>query len=431
MKLKQQEKWEWIAGAGMIAAGLFCLLFPYRMADALMITLSILCTISTVLLVLQAWKRKNVMELLKGIAAGLLACFLWGYRAEGAGFISTLFGWYMLFTGLILQIEGIMDLKEKSKTGWSFLLLGLAGVIFAVVLFNSARSDPRLIQMVIGAYLLFQGVQLLSELYIFAHHSGSRSWSFRYWSALPVYIVAAGPSLILRLVQSKKMNCELFPFDEHKNDQSVDLRVFIHTGLSGDHQFGHMTFSYQGIMYSYGNYDTAEEKLFRTFGPGILFTVPRDIYVNNCCLYEDSTLFEFGIHLSEEQKRRLEQILKDLRNEAYRWYSPISRVPLSHKNFLKLENDYACRLAWRTGSKFYKFRRGVWKTYWVLGSNCSLFVSRILHDLDENYVIPKGINTPGEYFEYFFEAWQDPKGNVVYCSWHSASVPKTLYPTAL
>lgn len=431
MKLKQQEKMEWIAAVAMIGIGLFCILFPYRVADGLMITLAVLCTLSAGILLIQAWKRKNMMEALKGVAAGVIACFLWGYRAEGALFISTLFGWYMIGTGLILCVEGLMDLKEKSRTGWSFLLLGLAAFIMGIVLNVAAKDDPRLIQIVIGLYLIYQGLQLLIELYAFARHSGSRSWSFRYWSSLPVYIVAAGPSLLLRLAEKKKMDISSFPFDQHKNDEPVNLRVFVHTGLSGDHQFGHMTFSYQGIMYSYGNYDTAEEKLFRTFGPGILFTVPCEIYVNNSCVYEDSTLFEFGIHLDRKQEDQLRQILKHISNETYRWYAPISRLPLSETSFQAQEKDYASRLYWRTGSKYYKFRRGIWKTYWVFGSNCSLFASRILHELDRNYVLPRGINTPGEYFEFFSEAFQDPASNVVYRSWHTAQIPETLYPSAL
>lgn len=432
MKLKQQEKLEWIGGVGLIALGLFCLFFPYKLADGLVITLSILCSASALLLLFQAWKQKNVMELLKGIIASILAAFLWGYHAEGVVFISLIFGWYMIGTGVILMLEGAMDLKEKSMTGIPFLLIGLIGFIFGVILCLYAKEDVDLLQISLGGYFIYQGLQLILELYVFQHHSGSRSWSFRYWNALPVYIVAAGPSIILRMVHRKKMDRESFPFDAYKNDKTINLRVFVHTGLSGDHQVGHMTFSYQGIMYSYGNYDVAEEKLFRTFGPGILFTVPMEIYVNNSCIYEDSVIFEFGIHLTPEQEKHLQQILADIDKETYRWYCPLSREAMTKENFEKLQKDYTCRLYWRTGSKFYKFKKGIWKTYWVLGNNCSLFTSSILHELDKNqYALPRGINTPGEFFEFFTQAYQDPKSNVVYQSWHTAELPDTLFDAAL
>lgn len=432
MKLKQQEKLEWIGGLVLIVFGLFCLLFPYRLADGLMITLSILCTVSALLLLWQAWKLKNVMELLKGIVAGVLAGFLWGYRAEGVVFVSVLFGWYMIGTGAILMVEGIMDLKEKSKTGIPFLLIGLAGLVFGIVLLTNAKEDVELLQISIGCYFIYQGLQLIAELYVFQSHSGSRTWSFRYWNALPVYVVAAGPAIILRLAHKKKMDVDSFPFDAYKNNEPINLRVFVHTGLTGDHQVGHMTFSYKGIMYSYGNYDVAEEKMFRTLGPGILFTVPMEIYVNNSCVYEDSTIFEFGIHLTEDQEKHLQELLDQIGQETYRWYCPLSREAMTKENFEKLQSDYTCRLYWRTGSKFYKFRKGIWKTYWVLGNNCSLFTSSLLHELDrDQYALPKGINTPGEFFEFFTQAYQDPKSNVVYQSWHTAELPNTLFDAPL
>lgn len=90
-----------------------------------------------------------------------------------------------------------------------------------------------------------------------------------------------------------------------------------------------MTFSYKGVMFSYGNYDQEDEKLFRTFGPGILFTAPADIYVNNSCVYENSILFEYGLHLTSEQEEHLVSLLKDVFKPAYRWYSPLFQGPVT------------------------------------------------------------------------------------------------------
>ncbi len=425
-----RQQIEWIVGVLFIVVGLTCLCFPVLSADGLMVTVSIFCTLSALLLFYQAIHRRSLMEGLKGIGAAVLAAFFWSYRLTGLDMVATLYGLYMFATAGIMIIQGGMDLYEKSKDGWYFLLLALGDIILGSIAFSGAHKDQRFIQMLIGAYLLYQGIQTLVEQWAFSSHSGSRSWSFRHWSSLPVYIVAVGPSLLLRFAEKNHMDCESFPYDEAKNDKPVNLRVFVHTGLSGDHQFGHMTFSYKGIMYSYGNYDVSEEKLFRTFGPGIFFTVPMEIYVNNCCLYEDSTLFEFGLSLSPSQEENLQRQLAEIDKQIYRWYAPISRGPLSHEEFKRLEKDYACRLFWRTGSKFYKFRHGIWKTYWVLGNNCSLFASTILHNLDENYVLPRGINTPGEYFDFFSQAYRDPNSNVVYRSWHTAKLPHTLYDAA-
>ena len=429
--MKMSEKMELAIAAMFIGFGLFCLLFPRVIADGVMISIAIFCTISAILLLVQFFSHHHPMDLIKGSLTLLLALLFWGYRAEGLVFVAEVCGLYMLFNAIVLFSEGIVDLREHSKAGWYFIVSGFGAFMLFVLSQVFAKDDPRFWQRMIGAYLCYQGLQEVFELFVFRHHHSSRAWSFRYWTALPVYIAAAGPSLILRYAEKKKLTARVFPKGEYKNDQPVNLRVFIHTGLDGDHQVGHMTFSYQGIMFSYGNYDVAEEKFMRTIGPGILFTVPAEVYVNNSCMYEGSTLFEFGIHLDAAQEKRLVSLLKSCFDQSYRWYCPLSRVPLTEENFKKMESDYSCRLFWRTGCKYYKFRKGIWKTYWVLGNNCSLFASSLLHDIDRDFRLPRGINTPGEFFEYFVEAYQDPSSNVVYQSWHSADYPETLYPAAL
>ncbi len=94
--------------------------------------------------------------------------------------------------------------------------------------------------------------------------------------------------------------------------------------------------------------------------------------------------------------------------------------------FSQYETDYASRLWYRTRCRFYKFRSGQWKTYWILGTNCSLFAADILNQVDPAIHGSKGIVTPGEFYEYFEEAYADPKSNVVFKSWHSLSEPDTL-----
>lgn len=426
-----EESFEIGASIIFLIGGLFCLFFPRLSADGILIAAAALTSVSAIILMWQAFAHRHLMDLVKGIGAIILALIFWSERSLGPQLVCALFSFYMGGTGIILIIEGIVDLREKSKTGWHFILFGLIDLLLAGSGIGLLYHDPQLVQRFVGAYLIVQAVQMLTELYIFRHHDGSRSWSFRHWSSLPVYIVAVGPSLALRYARKKHMEDAAFTSVKNKNDLPVNLRVFIHSGLTGDKQFGHMTFAYKDIMFSYGNYDAADEKMFRTYGPGILFTVPADIYVNNSCVYEHSVIFEYGLHLTEEQEEKLKQELTEAFKPTYRWYSPVFEQEPNVERFKKYEKDYSSRLAWRTGSKFYKFRSGVWKTYWVFGRNCSLFASHMLHSIDSQIVIPRGISTPGEYFEYFEEAIQDPASNVINQSIHTAADPETLYPVAL
>lgn len=103
--------------------------------------------------------------------------------------------------------------------------------------------------------------------------------------------------------------------------------VYIHTGTEGVHAVGHMTFCFEGLMYSYGNYAKKEEKLAGTLGPAVFFTVLPEVYINNSCIYEGTTLYGFGLILTDRQKDTLRNTLGDMMNSMVRWACPLQQDP--------------------------------------------------------------------------------------------------------
>lgn len=427
--MKTISKLEWISGILFLILGTGCFFFPIRYAKAFFYICAGLATASCLALMYEAIRQKRGSLWLYAAVAGTAAGFLWFHTQYSHVLIGLVFSLYIFVNFLVEGIQVVLDYSEKSSDLNEHLLMTLAYLVLFIVSVSLRRYDIRLIMYYFGVYLLIQAFQCFAELYVIHHPHSSRTYSFNHWVALPVYIVFLLPFWILSSMNRRLMKQDKLSYDERKNEEPVNLRVFIHSGLSGDHRVGHMTFSYKGMMYSYGNYDKAEEKLFRTIGPGIFFRVPADIYVNNCCIYEGSTLFEFGLHLNPEQEEKLVSMLQEIMDTTYRWYCPIEQADMGWLHFKEYESDYASRLHYRTGAKFRKFSCGQYKTYWVMGDNCSLFAENILSALDHQIVHKSGIVTPGEYFEYFQEAYADPKSNVVFRSWHSASVPSTLYPT--
>lgn len=427
--MKSISKLEWISGILFLILGIGCFLFPIRNADVFFYLCALLMTLSCTVLVYEAVKAKRGQLWLLAAVCGAAAGFLWFHRQYSSTLIGVVFSFYILFNFAVETVQTILDFADKVEDRWEHLLMSIAYLILFVISVSLRRKDIRYIMYYFGAYLLIQALQCFYELYMNHHPHSSRTYSMNRWVALPVYFVSLLPYFIVRSLEKQAVKTQQNPvYDEHKNDEPVNLRVFIHTGLSGTHMVGHMTFSYKGVMFSYGNYDRSSEKLFRTIGPGIVFTCPADIYVNNCCIYEKSILFEFGLHLEEKQEAILNKLLEDTFAQTYRWYSEIEKEKQGWRDHAALEEDYACRLHYRTGAKFRKFRSGQWKTYWVMGDNCSLFAEDILSAVGCEIVHKNGIVTPGEYFEFFAEAYADPDSNVVYRSWHSASVPSTLYP---
>lgn len=412
--------------------GCLCLFWPVVQAEAVFYGTAVLCTLSAAALIIRCFRgERKGSDIAAAIICTIVSIIFWDHQRTGSDLIVVLFALYMFGSFFSEAVQTVLDFRDQCEARriWSHIAYGLFYLVLCILAVAYRHQDIRLIVRLMGAYLLMQALQLLIEMLWFSRPKSSRSYQFSHWIALPAFIVGVLPAVVLRWMLSKKMVKARHTYDQHKNDEPVNLRVFIHTGLSGDHLFGHMTFSYRGIMYSYGNYDKREEHFFRSIGPGVFFTVPADIYVNNSCIYEGSTIFEFGLHLNEEQEHNLQQLLRQIFSETYRWYCPIEKDDEGRLHFKRLEEDYSCRLSYRTGAKFRKFYHGQWKTYWILGGNCSLFADDVLSRIGCQIVRKSGIVSPGEYFEFFEEEYQDPSSNVVYKSWHDPSEPWTLFDT--
>lgn len=427
MNLK--TKIELLSSIVILIVGITCFLAPSFNAEVLFYICAFITSLSAAALWLEANYKKRGLDYLEALIATILAVILWMHKQEGYELVVIFFGIFMLVNAAGFLIQCILDLQDHSKTILYNLLQFAVYLVLGIWSLVYKKESLNYIQYFIGAYLLIQAFQVWAQLILFSKAATSRLYSFRLWSALPLAVVSILPFLYLEGAVHSKIVKNPEEFSKVKNDTPVNLKVYIHTGLQGDHRFGHMTLAYKGTMYSYGNYDKENEHLFRTIGPGVFFSVDAKEYINNSCIYEESTLFEYGLHLNEEQEKKLEMYLNSVFKKTYPWKCMYEEMLEKDADvpFSTYESDYASRLWYRTKCQFRKFFGGEWKTYWVLGTNCSLFASDILHKIDPVIHQSHGIVTPGEYWEYFEEALLDPKSNVISKTWYSALMPETLF----
>lgn len=412
----------------LVLAGL-CFFYPRQSAEFLLRAMLLLALLSALALWWEAFRKRTGMAFLEAFGGTVIAMLL-NYRVQtGYELLYILFAIYMLAYSGVFWMQFWLDRKDHSpmakQDGWT-----AAGFMaFSIVLFALRKHNLDWLQYFLGVYFLLQALQIFAEKLLFRSVPSSRYYNFKNWISLPVFFIAIFPSWILRWMLHEKMKGHEIDFDQRKNDEEVNFNVWIHSGLKGVHQFGHMTLSWQGEMFSYGNYDNAEKFFFTLVGPGVFFTAPEKIYVNNSCVIEGSTIFQYGLHLSPEQIHAFEAYINNILNETYPWYSPIQEEirQTGTADFEKYESDYACRLWYRTGCAFRKFYTGQWKYYWNMGTNCSLFAADILHKIQPDIKKSRGIITPGEFFLYFEEAFQDPSSNVITKAWHTPDYPETLF----
>ncbi|WP_305209780.1 hypothetical protein [Dubosiella newyorkensis] len=406
---------------------LACLFYPSSTAMVLIRMTALIGLASGLLFFFDAFHKKRSLDLVASIVCLLYFgwALLWWKR--DADILRTLFIVYYAIIAAVFYIQTILDLKDHSSNWKAELLLAFFYTCFVV--FSSYRLAT--ISHLLALYFFIQACQMGLELYFFSSPYNARYYSFRDWIMLPAWFVSVFPSFVMGHLVEKKMHDENTHFDAKKSEDKPDLIVWIHTGEYGTTLYGHMTFSRDSIMYSYGDYDVAKMKWFKTMGPGIFFSVNDQIYANNCCIVEHCPLFAYGIKLTDEQKQKFEAMKDSILSQTIRWHCPMQEAyfKTGHASLADFEKDYASRLWDRTCAIFRMYTKGQWAWYSLLGNNCSNYSSAMLNEIGLHIPVSKGIVSPGEFFEYFEQAYQDPDSCVISKSWHSAKVPSTLFDT--
>lgn len=383
----------------LLIFGICCLFLP---AASLRILLRFVVVALTIyglfLLFLYFFRgRSSNSELFFGTLALIFAWLLNHNEALPEWIIRTSFGWYCIGIGIVMAIQIIIHRQNRVKVKlFNFLLCGCYLILGIVLLWTPLVDTQNLIRF-FGVYFI-----LLAERMSFStleKYSSTYHWKRRIYVSLPTLFAAFLPDVMVRKLNNRIRTGQEYPLETIKRESPANLRVMVHIGPEGFQKIGHFTFSWKGMVYSYGNYDSKSLHLFGTLGDGVYFTVPAELYRPNLMKYENNTLFEYTIQTTPEQDARIEEQLLQLHNRSVRWYCDLEKQG-SQPNLGDLEKDYPSRLHFRTGAKFYKLKSGAFKTYWAAGDNCVLFSDMILGSVGADVLSLRGIITPGAYYDY-------------------------------
>ena len=194
------------------------------------------------------------------------------------------------------------------------------------------------------------------------------------------------------------------------------MEVFVHTSANGFNRMGHVDLYYNGKVISYGNYDKSSERFFTMIGDGVVFTTNRDKYIPFCIEHSKKTIFAFGLKLTDKQKQNIDDAINKIFDNLHEWESPYQEALTKSKTKRIKENkyqDYASKLYQATTAKFYKFKSGKYKKYFVLGINCCSLADNIIGKSGIDLLKMYGIITPGAYYEYLNREFQKKNSMVV------------------
>lgn len=287
-------------------------------------------------------------------------------------------------------------------------LIGIVCFVIAFPIFiNPVMKLDRFILLIacymglLGLYYLYDFIMLVIPI------KTKNRLKRRIRITLPKIIEAIIPYSVMLEINRNLEIREVSSYAYEKINKESDLNILIHTSNRGVNRMGHMDIYFEGKVISYGNYDEGSRFGREFFGDGVLFIAENKAdYINFCIDNSKKTVFDFGIALNDKQKKRIRERIDELCSNTVSW---------NYKDDKKYNdgNSYASKLYKRTKAKFYKFKRGKYRTYFVLGTNCCYIVDDIVGKSGMDILSMNGIITPGTYYDYLNRELNDKDSNVI------------------
>ncbi len=333
------------------------------------------------------------------------------YQGVPQWLMVVLFGGYMLVyaTACLMQwwLYRLAHVKGRLLLFFTALVLYVVGGIF--LLSPSLTMDDMLI--LFGIYFILLGITYLRDSFESLSSKTKNKVKRKIRITLPAIVCAVIPAKTLNDINAYLKDNEDYEYDDHSQEETPDLEVYVHVTDNGFGLLGHMDIGFEGTLISYGNYDVESYKLNSVIGDGVFFLSPIASTIENYLSVEKNNLFVYGLKLNEQQKDEIRQTINHIVAKGYRWHTKIERENgFDHPQ--DYQEDYPSRLVYKTGAKFYKFRSGRFKTYFALGSNCVLLADSIIGRLGPDVLSMRGSITPGTYLDYLDKEYHK-KGSMV------------------
>lgn len=311
-----------------------------------------------------------------------------------------LFSVYLLINSIANFIDYIILKENELKLRYKYLFLSIMFLIISFTFLFYPIEKLNLFLMIIGIYFVILGIGRIYEFIIdILSDKFKIKLKRKLKMTLPLFLEIFIPKIVLNKINKY---FDLIITDD-KNNEKSDLEIFIHLSNYGFNQFGHIDICYDGKIYSYGNYDNNSKKLFAAIGDGILFELTKKKkYIEFCINNNKKTIVEYGLKLTDKQKKDVEKELNKILKDSYIW-----------KPDLKRKKDYIVKLYKNVKPKFYKFNSGEYKTYFLMGVNCTYFPKQILMNNESNILKIVGVLSPGTYYQFLEEEYRNKNSNVI------------------
>lgn len=407
-----------IVGLAFLIAGCIMIWIPNAILSLILTTSIILLFVNGAVLLYRFIKTKNKGDLLFFVLSILFATFLLNHNYFPHWIIRVSFGAYCLLSSLVSFIQLVINYMNEIPGNFFYVLLAVVYAGLGISLLAMTSQSMDFLMRIFGAYFIVLSIRYFNDAINGINPLVKYEWKRKIRITLPAIVCALIPDWVLSSINQSLRSGKPYQMEKKNSEEETDLKVMVHVGPYGFQKVGHISFAYKGVVYSYGNYDVDSFRFNQTIGDGVFFTVPFEYYIPNAMSAEKNSIFEYGVRIEEDQRPLIEQAIEKIVNNGYRWYCRLERED-GYDRFDEYKEDYPSRLHYKTGAKFYKVKRGKFKTYWALGDNCALFTDLILGKLGADVLSMRGIISPGTYLEYLQNEYLKKNSPIVSLKIHS------------
>lgn len=388
-------------------SGLILIIYRTRYINLFHLVISsLLIVLGFTTLVLNIIKTKKSKDIFSSFTTLLTGLFFLYNKTKFLSIFPILFGIYMLMNGIGKFMTYIIYKNKENLNYYNVLLGSLIDFIFSYIMITSPSKNINRLTIYSGIYIMLFGLTYFYDFLkeIFPSFFGKKR---RLRVTLPIILSTFIPYRVL-LSLNKFINSWSTPVKLINKNTSgkTDLEILIHVRDDNIGKIGHADLCYKGIVYSYGCYDEESKKLFGSIGNGTLFEIKgKKKYIKYCNKYSNKTIFSFGITLTDEENKKVEEKINFIKSNTYEWNPLISKK--------KNANEYAIELTEKTDAKFYKFNKTSYKTYFLMFTNCVKLVDDVVGATGSDILKINGAISPGVYYDYLEREFKRKNSKVI------------------
>lgn len=421
MKKRINAIWLFLYGSAMITLGILALIKGELLIVPLAGIGGLFIIINGLHRLLKGMFTKRKTRLLSCIINLFIGLFTFLFPFTSIALLTIIFSLYLMLNGIIKLIDCIHSVNNGTEDFSTDFIAFLFFFVFAILMLTGAFQSAGWLSAIVGVYCILYGI---TELKDFAREILPRRAKNilrrRVRFSLPLAVSTFSPLAVLK-TYSKRLDSREIDVDallkEEKafdDDKRANIHVLIHVSMDGVGMVGHCDIAYKNKVMSYGNYDASSERLFGAVGDGVMFIADYDKYISYGISADKQMIIDFGLLLSDKQIRRVRREMARIKKTTYRWRCPFEKATYEgRKAELSDFSDYCSKLWHGTRARFYKFRSGKWKSYFVMSTNCVLLADSILSKAGTDIINTAGIISPGAYYDYLQKEYTLKNGIVV------------------